>query len=226
MSELFDPALSSRIRSVGVIAVLIIDNAEDGPPLAASLLAGGVTAMELTLRTPAAFDALRAIRKEIPDMLAGLGTVLSVDQVQRAVDDGAAFAVAPGFNPRVAGKARELGLSFAPGIATPSDIEGAVELGAKLLKFFPAEPSGGVNYLKAIAAPYAHLGLEYIPLGGLNGENLRGYVKEPLVAALGGSWIAPRERIRAGDWNFITAAARDAVASIREVRALLPDSGA
>lgn len=220
MNPLFDSTLASKITDAGIVAVLVIDRVEDAVPLAQALLAGGVTAMELTLRTPAALDALKAIRPAVPDMVAGVGTILTPEQVELAVGAGAAFGVSPGVNPNVLRAAREAKLSFAPGIATPSDIESAVENGCQLLKFFPAEPSGGLSYLKAISAPYAHLGLKYLPLGGLNAANMTSYIADPNVAALGGSWLAPRDLIKAGSWDKITSLAAHAVRIIKEVRAV------
>ena len=138
-APLFDPALAERVSSAGVVAVLVIDRAEDAAPLAQALLEGGVNVMELTLRTPAALDALVEIRGHVPDMVAGIGTILTVEQLLAASAAGAAFGVSPGCNPRVLAAAREAGLSFAPGIATPTDVEMALEHGCRLLKFFPAE---------------------------------------------------------------------------------------
>lgn len=218
MSPAFDPNLAQRVETCGIVAVLVIDRAEDAVPLAKALLAGGVDVMELTLRTPAALDALKAIRADVPEMLAGVGTILTTDQVKQVVEAGAAFGVAPGVNPRILTAAREAGLSFAPGIVTPSDIEASLEHGCKILKFFPAEPSGGLAYLKAMAAPYAHLGLKFVPLGGLNAKNMASYLADPQVAALGGSWLAPRELIKAGEWGKITALAAEAVQIIKTTR--------
>ncbi len=218
MTPAFNSELSQRIEQSGIVAVLIIDRVEDAVPLARALLEGGISAMELTLRTPVAVDALKAIRRDVPEMLAGVGTILTVDQVREVSDAGAAFGVAPGFNPRVAAAAREAELSFAPGILTPTDIEAALEHGCRLLKFFPAEPSGGLAYLKAMAAPYAHLGLRFIPLGGLNAKNMASYLADPQIAALGGSWLAPREAIQAGDWAKITGLASEAAVIIQSVR--------
>ncbi|MEN9468624.1 MAG: putative aldolase [Verrucomicrobiota bacterium] len=211
-------SFSARIKAIGIVAVLVIDREEDGPPLAKALLAGGVTAMELTLRTPAALGALRRIRNEVPEILAGAGTVLTPKQVDEVKSANADFAVSPGVNPRVLSAAAEVGLPFAPGIATPSDIELALEHGCHLLKFFPAEPSGGLPYLKAIAAPYAHLEVGFIPLGGLNQNNMTSYLADPLVAAIGGSWLAPREFIRAGEWSKITVLAKAASEQILSLR--------
>lgn len=218
MSPAFDPALALRIETTGIVAVLVVDRVADGVPLAKALLAGGVDVMELTLRTPAALETLKAIRAGVPEMVAGAGTILTTDQVKQVVEAGAAFGVAPGLNPRVLQAARAAGLSFAPGILTPSDIELAVEQGCKLLKFFPAEPSGGLAYLKAMAAPYAHLGLRFVPLGGLNAKNMASYLADPAIAALGGSWLAPRDLIKAGEWDKITALAAEAVQIIKSTR--------
>jgi len=207
-SQLFHPKLADKVSAAGVVAVLVIDDARDAVPLARALLAGGVEVMELTLRTPAAFDALQAIRREVPEMTAGIGTILTAGQLHEAQSAGAAFGVAPGCNPRLLTAAREAGFSFGPGIATPTDVEIAIEHGCRLLKFFPAEQLGGLPYLRAMAAPYAHLGLRYIPLGGLTADNARSYLNDPLIAAIGGSWIAPRELINAGRWQQIQDNAR------------------
>jgi 2-dehydro-3-deoxyphosphogluconate aldolase/(4S)-4-hydroxy-2-oxoglutarate aldolase len=211
----FPPALAQRIHAAGVIAVLVIDDPADAVPLAGALAAGGVNAIELTLRTPSALESLAAIKKHAPQMLAGAGTVLTPAHIAQARDAGADFAVAPGCNPRVLAAAAETGLPFAPGIATPSDIEAALEFGCRLLKFFPAEPSGGLAYLKAMAAPYSHLGLRYIPLGGVNAATAATWLADPLIAALGGSWLAPRALIQTRDWPAITRRAAEAAALAR-----------
>lgn len=205
----------ARLRRSGIVAVLILDAVDDGVPVAEALLAGGIDAMELTLRTPAAIGALKAIRAHVPDMLAGIGTILTPAQVSEVVDCGGAFGVSPGMNPRVVEAARSAGLPFAPGICTPSDIERALEYDCRLLKFFPAEPCGGLKYLDAIAAPYQHLGVQYIPLGGVNEANCAAWLSSRHVGSLGGSWLAPKELIAARDWAGITALARRA-ASIRD----------
>ena len=199
-----------RIQRTGVVAVLVVDRAEDAVPLAHALLGGGIDVLELTLRTEAAIDAIRAIKTEVPQMIVGAGTVLSVEQVQQVVAAGADFALAPGMNPAVVRAAQSAGFSFVPGVATPSDVERALECGCRVLKFFPAEPAGGLTYLKSMAAPYAHLNVRFIPLGGLNVENAGRYLDDPMILAVGGSWIAKRESIAAGDWQSITALARQA----------------
>ncbi len=156
--------------------------------------------------------------RDVPEMLAGIGTILTTDQVQAVSRAGAAFGVAPGTNPKVIRAAQEAGLPFAPGIVTPSDVEAALELGCRELKFFPAEPSGGVPYLKSLAAPYAHLGISYVPLGGVNAGNLQAYLAEPSILAVGGSWLATRNLIQQQDWATISGNAREASEIVRRVR--------
>jgi 2-dehydro-3-deoxyphosphogluconate aldolase/(4S)-4-hydroxy-2-oxoglutarate aldolase len=218
MQDAFPTSLSQRIEKTGIIAVLVIENAGQAVPLARALLAGGIEAMELTLRTPVALEALRRIRSEVPEMIVGAGTVLEPVQITAVLEAGASFAVSPGLNPRVLAAAREVGLPFAPGVVTPSDIEAALEQGCKLMKFFPAEPSGGLPYLRSMAAPFAHLGVRYIPLGGLSAKNLSDYASDPLVAAIGGSWLAPKQLVTSAAWDEISALAREAIAIIQQAR--------
>ncbi|MFA5393956.1 MAG: bifunctional 4-hydroxy-2-oxoglutarate aldolase/2-dehydro-3-deoxy-phosphogluconate aldolase [Candidatus Ratteibacteria bacterium] len=218
MNPLFKTEIINQIRKTGVIAVLVIDDIDNAVPVAQALLKGGVTAIELTLRTPVALKALKAIRKEAPGMMVGVGTVLTVGQIDEINEAGAAFAVAPGLNTEVVCHAKKIGLSFAPGIVTPSDIENAVKLGCRVLKFFPAEPSGGLTYLKSIAVPYNHLQLQYIPLGGINEDNMEEYVTSPLIMAIGGSWIASPSLIQQKNWSKITNNAKMAVDKVTRVR--------
>ena len=217
-NNMFPDAMAAQIGNCGVIAVLIIDRAEDAVPVARALMEGGVSAMELTLRTPAAMDALRAVAENLPEMLAGAGTVITPAQVKEVFEAGADFAVSAGMNRRVVEEAGRLGLPFAPGVATPSDIEQALEFGCRLLKFFPAEAGGGLAYLKSMAAPYAHLGLKFIPLGGLDAGNMKAYLQEPIVQCIGGSWLAPRELIRQRRWDAIRRNAAAAAAIVRELK--------
>ncbi|MGB7345653.1 MAG: bifunctional 4-hydroxy-2-oxoglutarate aldolase/2-dehydro-3-deoxy-phosphogluconate aldolase [Pirellulaceae bacterium] len=208
MNSLFPDETLRRIETCGVIAVLVIDDANHAVPLARALHAGGIDVMELTLRTDAAIDSLMRVREEVPEMIAGIGTILRPDQVQQVADAGAAFGVAPGLNANVVQSAQDAGLPFAPGIVTPSDVEAAVELGCRELKFFPAQVSGGVEYLSSMSAPYNHLGLQYIPLGGINANNMLDYLRLPIVPAVGGSWIATRQLIANEQWETITENAR------------------
>ena len=222
MNTLFTGELKAKINEHGIMAVLIVDEVKDAVPLARALLAGGVEIMELTLRTLAALEALKKIKAEVPEMTAGIGTILTPEQVLAAKAAGAVFGVSPGMNPRVVAQAKEAGLPFAPGIATPSDIEAALEFGCRLLKFFPAETCGGIKHLKSICAPYAHLGLKFVPLGGLTQENFGVYLTLSVVTAVGGSWLAPREAIKNNDWQTITRNAAQAVATITTLRSKNP----
>lgn len=206
--QAMSPEMIKKLQETKVIAVLVIDELKNAIPLAKALLAGGVDCIELTLRTPIAMDAARAIKAEVPEMVVGLGTVLTTEQVKLAANVGVDFAVAPGCNPKIIATAKEYGLSFAPGIVTPTDIEMAVEQGCRVLKYFPAETSGGIKHLKSMAGPYQYLGLSFIPLGGLNLSNASSYIESPLICAIGGSWIARRNMIQAGDWNVITENAK------------------
>ena len=208
--KLTDP-VATRLTARGVVAVLMIDRVDDAVPVAEALLRGGVDAMELTLRTDAALPALELITGSVPEMLAGIGTIIKKEQVTQAKDSGAAFGVSPGTNIDVIKAAQDAGLPFAPGIMTPSDIERALPFGCEILKFFPAGSSGGIKHLKNIAAPYAHLGLKYVPLGGINQGNMKDYLKEDIIAAVGGSWIASRDLIDSGQWDQITSNASSAV---------------
>jgi 2-dehydro-3-deoxyphosphogluconate aldolase/(4S)-4-hydroxy-2-oxoglutarate aldolase len=214
--KLTDP-VATRLTAKGVVAVIMIDRVDDAVPVAEALLHGGVDAMELTLRTDAALPALKSIAESVPEMLTGIGTILKPDQIVQAKDSGAAFGVSPGTNVDVIEAAQEAGLPFAPGIMTPSDIERALPFGCEILKFFPAGSSGGIKHLKNIAAPYAHLGLKYVPLGGVNQENMTDYLKEDIIAAVGGSWIAARDLIASGQWDQITSNASSAVQAHRDL---------
>lgn len=212
------PDITKKIDQAGIIAVLVIDEVKHAVPLANALLQGGVDTIELTLRTPAALDAAKAIKKEVPEITLGFGTVLTVDQVQAVVDVGADFAVSPGCNPRIIGEARKKGLPFAPGVMTPTDIEIAIQEGCRILKFFPAATSGGIKHLESMSAPYNYLGLKFIPLGGCNMENAPTYLQSDLITAIGGTWLAKRDVIQAEDWTTITNNAkeiRDLITSIR-----------
>ncbi|OGV39381.1 MAG: keto-deoxy-phosphogluconate aldolase [Lentisphaerae bacterium GWF2_45_14] len=216
--NIFPDELKNKMEKSAIIAVLVIDNADDAVPLAKTLLDGGIDIMELTLRTPAAIAALKEIKSKVPEMTAGIGTILRPDQVIEAKEAGAVFGVAPGFNPRIVAKAKELGLPFAPGICTPSEIEWALEAGCEILKFFPSETCGGLKNLSAMAAPYAHLNLRYIPLGGLKQENFAEYLKNPAVIAVGGSWLALRDEINKNDWKTIKEKASKARETINSIR--------
>lgn len=212
-STAFSPAWRDRIQRSGVIATIVLEDPDAAVPLANALCDGGVDCIELTLRTEGALEALRRVSGEVPRALVGAGTVLTPQQVHACVEAGAKFGVAPGTNPRVVQEAQSVNWSFAPGVCTPSDVERAMELGCTLLKFFPCEPCGGLPYLRSMAAPFTHLGVQFVPLGGIDEHNAASYLGDPLVPAIGGSWLAPKNLIQQRDWKSITARAR----AIREL---------
>ncbi len=219
MTISLETKIGKEIRASGLIAVLVIDRKKSAVPLARALVDGGVCMMELTLRTSEAIDALVRIRAEVPEMTAGVGTILTTEQLDRVIDADAAFGVSPGLNPRVISHAVDRGFPFAPGVCTPTDIERGVELGCRVLKYFPAETSGGLKHLESMGAPYAHLGLTYIPLGGVNTGNLAQYLNSPMICAVGGSWLAPRALIEAEKWDEIRGNAREAAELVARIRA-------
>jgi 2-dehydro-3-deoxyphosphogluconate aldolase/(4S)-4-hydroxy-2-oxoglutarate aldolase len=201
-----------RIIRSRIVPVVVVDDEESAEPLAEALLAGGLDVMEITFRTAAAARAIRRIAEKYPAILLGAGTLLERDQVLRARDAGAVFGLAPGLNPRIVETAAECGLAFAPGVMTPGEIEQALALGCKLLKYFPAEAAGGIAMLKALAGPYAHTGVKFIPTGGVTPHNLGDYLKLPMVAAIGGSWMVDKALVTACRWDEITRLTRDALA--------------
>jgi len=193
-----------------VIAVLVVERAEDALPLARALVAGGVTTLEITLRTAAALDAIRAIAGEVENALVGAGTVLFPADAKAAKAAGAGFAVSPGLIPDLAKACRHEGLPLLPGVATASEIMAGLELGFDRLKFFPAETSGGAAAVKAFAGPFAKV--RFCPTGGITPANAPDYLRLPNVDCVGGSWLAPADAVRAGDWGRIEALARGAAA--------------
>jgi 2-dehydro-3-deoxyphosphogluconate aldolase/(4S)-4-hydroxy-2-oxoglutarate aldolase len=203
--------IQNKIAQEGIIAVLEIESEQNAVPLAKALLEGGITVIELALRTPAAVPSISLIAKEVPQMFIGIGTIIEKGQAMAVKKEpGVRFGVSPGINPEIVKEAIKAKLPFAPGIATPSELEQAISFGCHVVKFFPAEGLGGLSYLKSINAPYNHLGVKYIPLGGVTPENLASYAKFSPVLAIGGSWIASKELIKAQDWKEITERAREA----------------
>lgn len=195
-----------------LVPVVVIENAEDAEPLARALIDGGLPCAEVTFRTTAAADAIKRLAK-VGGLLLGAGTVLSIDQVKKAVDAGAQFIVSPGFNPKVAGYCVENSIPIVPGICTPTEIEAAMEFGLKVLKFFPAETYGGVEALKAISAPYSMV--KFVPTGGIGPVNVMNYLRFPKVLACGGSWMVKKETISAKRFDEITRLTKEAVSLVR-----------
>ena len=206
----------NRLAMSRVVAGFSIQKVAHAVPLANALLDGGIHAIELTLRTPDAMDGLKSICANVPEMLIGVGTILTPKTVREVKATGAHFGVAPGMNPNVVREAQRVELPFAPGIATPSDLESAIELGCRFVKFFPAEASGGIKYLRSMSAPYKHLGIQYFPLGGLNAENMLDYLNEPNVLAVGGSWIVTQDLVNLEDWDGIASRAAAVVNAIKK----------
>jgi 2-dehydro-3-deoxyphosphogluconate aldolase/(4S)-4-hydroxy-2-oxoglutarate aldolase len=200
---MIDESALGRAVHYGVVPILAIENVEAALPLANALLQGGLPVVEITFRTAAAAEVIRVLAQERPRLVVGAGTVLTPANLKSAKDSGAAFAVAPGLNPDIVKRARDVGLPFVPGVATPTDIEMGLALGCKLLKFFPAEALGGVAMLEALSAPFQHTGLRFMPTGGLNLANLESYLKLQTVAAAGGTWIARRQDLLDGQWAEI-----------------------
>lgn len=208
-----------KLSQYGVVPVIALDDAGAALPLADALIAGGLPVAEITFRTSAAAGAIAAMAKGRPDMLVGAGTVLTNEQVDAAQDAGAQFALSPGLDAGVLAHAARKGLPFAPDIMTPTDLQAALKAGCQMVKFFPAMPAGGPNMLKNIAAPYAHTGIGFNPTGGVTLDNLGDWLALPEVRAVGGTWIATRADIAAGNWGKITDNARAAVKRVAELRA-------
>ncbi|MDR0478605.1 MAG: bifunctional 4-hydroxy-2-oxoglutarate aldolase/2-dehydro-3-deoxy-phosphogluconate aldolase [Burkholderiaceae bacterium] len=206
------------LAQIGVVPVIAIERASDAIALADALLEGGLRVAEITFRTSAAAESLALLRDARPELLIGAGTVLDVNQVQDAVAAGARFGLAPGFDPEVVLAAAQHGLPFAPGVMTPSDLGAAAKAGIRLAKFFPAGAAGGPSTLQAIAAPFAHLNVRYIPTGGISLDTMQDWLKMKAVAAVGGTWIARTEDIREGKFAEITRKAKAAVTRAAEIR--------
>lgn len=200
-----------RILSKRIVPVIVLNDAEKAEPLTEALLSAGLDIIEVTFRTDAAEASIRRIAKHFPEVLLGAGTLLDGAQVKRARDAGAVFGLAPGLNPDTISTARQVGLDFSPGVMTPSEVEQALSLGCKLLKFFPAEAAGGVKMLKSLAGPYAHTGVKFTPTGGITSDNLQDYLQLPVVAAIGGSWMVSPTLIKENNWGEITRLTREAL---------------
>jgi 2-dehydro-3-deoxyphosphogluconate aldolase/(4S)-4-hydroxy-2-oxoglutarate aldolase len=208
----FGSEVQEQLTRRRVVPVAVVDSLEDAVPLARALAQGGLPVIEITLRTPCALDCIWAIHKECPEVLVGAGTILQTSQVKAAVEAGASFGVSPGLNADVVRAALKQELFFIPGVMTPSEVETAMGLGCRLLKFFPAEVAGGVKMLKALAGPYESAGVRFIPLGAVSVVNMADYLALPIVAAVGGSWMCERKLVREKKWTELAAIAAAAVA--------------
>ena len=192
----------SRLAAAGVVPVVVLDNAADAVPTAKAMVAGGIDVMEITFRTAAAADSIRAVAAEVPEMLVGAGTVLNLEQCKLAVECGAKFIVSPGYDEETVAWCVENGVAVTPGCVTPTEIMAALKHGLKVVKFFPANVYGGLNAIKALSGPFA--GLKFIPTGGVNQQNLGEFVSNPSIHAVGGSWVCPKADIAAHNFDKIT----------------------
>ena len=205
-----------RLEKIGIVPVVVLENADDAIPLAKALMNGGLPCAEVTFRTDAAEESIKRISKEFPEMLMGAGTVLTTDQADRAIAAGAKFVVAPGLNPKVVKHVLSKNIPMCPGTCTPSDIEAALDLGLNIVKFFPAEPSGGLKMIKALGSAYVNV--KFMPTGGINAENVRDYLAYSKIFACGGSWMVKGDLIKAGKFDEIEKLVREAVEIVKEVR--------
>lgn len=204
------------IEELGIVPVVVLDDAKDAEPLAQALCEGGLPCAEVTFRTEAAEESIRIMAKRYPDMLIGAGTVLTTEQVDRAVAAGAKFIVSPGLNPRIVKYCVEKSILIVPGCANPSDVEQAIENGLEAVKFFPAEQAGGLAYIKAIAAPY--VGMKFMPTGGIHAKNVKEYLAYDRILACGGSWMVKGELVRGEAFDEIRSLVKEAVEIVKESR--------
>ena len=205
-----------KIQKIGIVPVVVLNDAKDAEPLAKALCNGGLPCAEVTFRTDAAEESIRIMSEKYPEMLVGAGTVLTTEQVDRAVAAGAKFIVSPGLNPKIVKYCVEKNIPITPGTTNPRDIEQAIENGLEVVKFFPAEPAGGLKMIKAMAAPYT--GLKFMPTGGINATNVKEYLAYDKILACGGSWMVKGSLVEAGEFDKIEAMTKEAVEIVKEVR--------
>ena len=208
--------INEQFKEYGVVPVVVLNDAKDALPLAKALVEGGLACAEVTFRTDAAEESIRLMSEAYPEMLVGAGTVLTIDQVNRAVKAGAKFIVSPGFDPEIVDYCLENNIPVLPGCITPSEVAQAVKRGLKVVKFFPAEQAGGIAMIKAMAAPYTMV--KFMPTGGINVNNVESYLNNKHVLACGGSWIAKKELVSNGDFETIRKLSKDTAEIVKKVR--------
>ncbi len=208
--------VAEKIAGFGVVPVVVLDDVKDAAPLAKALVEGGLPCAEVTFRTEAAEESIRIMATEYPDMFVGAGTVLTIEQVDRAVAAGAKFIVSPGFDPEIVDYCLEKEIPVFPGCITPSEVAQAVKRGLKVVKFFPAEQFGGVATIKAMAAPY--VGLKFMPTGGVSAKNLESYLSCDKIIACGGSWMVKGDLVKAGKFDEIKNLTEEAVKLAASIR--------
>ncbi len=209
--------IKNSFAKIGIIPVVVLEDAKDAHDLGEALMKGGLPAAEVTFRTAAAEEVIKILSRDFPDMLVGAGTVLTCEQADRAVAAGAKFIVAPGFNPTVVKHCLEKGYPVTPGVQTPGEMEQAMELGLDFVKFFPAEPAGGLPMIKAVAAPYTNL--KFMPTGGINKENVKDYLAYNKIVACGGTWMVKGDLIKEGNFAKIEELTREAADIVKAIRA-------
>lgn len=207
---------TEKLAACGVVPVVVIEHAQDAVPTAEAMVAGGINVMEITFRTAAAADAIKAVSQQCPDMLVGAGTVITLEQCKTAVECGAKFIVAPGYDDDVVSWCVENNIPVTPGCVTPTEIMAAMKHGLKVMKFFPANVYGGLGALKALAGPFG--GVKFIPTGGVSAANLAEFIKSPYIHAVGGSWVCPKAEISAHNFEKITALCREARETVDAAR--------
>ena len=205
-----------KLAACGIVPVVVLDDTKDAVPTARALLAGGVDVMEITFRTAAAADSIRAVRESCPEMLVGAGTVITLDQCKQALECGAKFIVSPGFDPEVVSWCAERNVPITPGCVTPTEIMAAMKRGLNVVKFFPAGVYGGLKAMKTLSAPFG--GIKFIPTGGVDAKNLKEYLEAPFIHAVGGSWLCPKKEITAGNFDAVRALCREASEIVKEAR--------
>ena len=205
-----------KLGQYGIVPVVVLNDSKDAAPLADALCDGGLACAEVTFRTETAADSIRIMTEKHPEMLVGAGTVLTTKQVDEAVKAGAKFIVSPGLNPTIVKYCIEKNIPITPGVATPSEMEQAIELGLNLVKFFPAEPSGGLAMINAVAAPYTML--KFMPTGGINPDNVKDYLNSDKIFACGGSWMVKGNLINDGNFDKIKELTKEAVDIVKEIR--------
>ena len=208
---------TDRVCEAGIVPVVVLNRVEDAVPLAGALLKGGITFMEITFRTECAADCIEVISRKVPDMTVGAGTVINVEQAKTAVAGGAKFIVSPGFDEETIRWALDNDIPVIPGTVTPTEIMKAVGMGLRVLKFFPADVYGGIKAIKALSAPFGQV--RFLPTGGVSPDNLKDFISNKAVAAVGGSWVCKKDDIANHDWDKITALSAEAVKTIKEMRA-------
>lgn len=207
---------TEKVIETGIVPVVVLNDVKDAIPLANALLKGGIDLMEITFRTECAAECISVISKEVPDMIVGAGTVINVEQAERAVKNGAKFIVSPGLDEDVVRWAIDHEIPVIPGTVTPSEIMRAIALGLKVVKFFPADVYGGNKAIKALSAPFGQI--KFLPTGGVSEANLKEFIENKAVCAVGGSWICKKDDIANGEWDKITSISKNAIAIIKEAR--------